>query len=74
MSSRQKEFNKIKMYKENWYALTACICSEKAKSISQSCRKLGVDFKNEKAEKIVYNDPKFDIDGIIKLRKEGALI
>ena len=52
MSSRQKEFNKIKLYKENWYALTACICSEKAKSISQSCRKLGVDFKNEKAEKV----------------------
>lgn len=48
MKSRQEESNKIKKYKENWYALIACICSEKTKSVTQSCRGLGIKMKIEK--------------------------
>ena len=62
MNSRQYEFNKIKTYKRNWYALVACICSEKTKSVSSACRSLGVDLKGDKFTKIVY------------AKKEGASI
>lgn len=74
MSSRQEKFNKIKTYKENWYALIACICSEKTKSVSESCRLLGLNLKSERAEKIIYKEPRFDLDNVKKLYEEIGVV
>jgi uncharacterized protein (DUF2344 family) len=68
------ELNNIKMHKENWYALIACICSEKTKSVSQSCSLLGVNLKSEKSEKIIYKEPRFDLDNIKKLYEEIGIV
>ena len=70
MSSRQIEFNKIKKYKENWYALIACICSEKPRSVTQSCKVLGVALKHENTVRMEYRVPRLDLDTVKKTYEE----
>jgi len=73
MNSRQEEFNKISMYKENWYALIACICSERTKSVAESCKGLGIKLKSERHVKI-YKEPIFDLDKVKALYEELGII
>jgi len=62
------------MYKENWYALIACICSEKSRSVSKSCKALGIELKSEKTEKRVYKEAMFNLDDVKKLYKEIGIV
>ena len=67
MNSRQYELNKIETYKVNWYALVACICSEKNKSVSSACRGLGLELNHEKTEISAYKDSNFDLKEVKEL-------
>lgn len=65
----EQEFLKLEAFKENWYALAACICSSKIRSRSHAFSLMGIKVMHEKGVSVSKN-VEFDREQVQKLYKE----